>query len=86
MGGKPTPAATDFSRLPSRNLYAPGATVDAMEPTDTLIAFVVRVHWTGADEVTGVVERVRTGEKHRFHAVAEVGPLIAEMLREGDKP
>jgi len=42
--------------------------------------FIVRLDQDPTGRVTGVVERVRTGEKERFAAVQEVGPILAEML------
>ena len=42
--------------------------------------FIVRLDQAPTGRVTGVVERVRTGEKERFAAVQEVGPILAEML------
>ena len=42
--------------------------------------FIVRLTRHAAGEITGVVERVRTGEKERFAAVDEIGPILAEML------
>lgn len=38
-----------------------------------------------AGQLTGVVERVRTGEKHRFHDVEALGAVIRRMVR-GDDP
>jgi len=45
------------------------------------MAFVVRVDPGEEDRVSGIVERVKTGEKHRFHGAEAIGPLIAEMVR-----
>ena len=42
--------------------------------------FIVRVSRDGDGRVTGVVERVRTGEKVRVEALAEVGPALAALL------
>lgn len=44
------------------------------------VAFVVRVVTDQAGGLAGIVERVRTGEKERFHDAAAIGPLIARML------
>jgi len=44
------------------------------------VAFVVRVVPDEAGGLVGVIERVRTGEKERFHEAAAIGPLIARML------
>jgi hypothetical protein len=42
--------------------------------------FIVRLDRDPLGRVTGVVERVRTGEKARVEALADVGPLLAAML------
>jgi hypothetical protein len=42
--------------------------------------FIVRVDRDEAGRVTGVVERVRTGEKVRVEALADVGRILAAML------
>lgn len=42
--------------------------------------FIVRLTRHPAGQVSGVVERVRTGEKERFASVEEVGPILAGML------
>ena len=44
------------------------------------VAFVVRVVPDETGGLVGVIERVRTGEKERFHGAAAIGPLIARML------
>lgn len=43
-------------------------------------SFVVRVSRDGAGRLSGVVERVRTGEKRRFQDLDAVSRLIARML------
>jgi hypothetical protein len=48
--------------------------------------FIVRLARDPTGRVTGVVERVRTGEKERVAAVEEIGSILAEMLgREGSE-
>jgi hypothetical protein len=42
--------------------------------------FIVRLARVGADDVDGIVERVRTGEKARFRGLDELGPTIRRML------
>ena len=49
-------------------------------------AFVVRIARGDLGVFTGVVERVRTGEKRRFLDIATVGQVIAEMLGEAAPP
>ncbi len=44
------------------------------------ITFIVRLSRQPSGKVTGVVERVRTGEKVPVVAVEEVGAILAEML------
>jgi hypothetical protein len=42
--------------------------------------FIVRLTRDPTGRVTGVVERVRTGEKERVAAVEEIGQVLAAML------
>ena len=53
-----------------------------MEKTQPSITFVVRARVGDRGHVSGIVERVKTGEKHRFHGAEAIGPLIAEMVRQ----
>ena len=46
----------------------------------TPVTFIVRLFPDDDARVTGIVERVRTGEKERFYGVGAIGPLIAQML------
>ena len=48
--------------------------------TATPVTFIVRLFPDDDARVTGIVERVRTGEKERFYGVGAIGPLIAQML------
>lgn len=52
--------------------------------------FVVRLSRARGGRLDGVVERVRTGEKMRFHELDALGAVIAGMLadheRSGDTP
>jgi hypothetical protein len=45
--------------------------------------FIVRLARDPTGRVTGVVERVRTGEKQRVAAVEEIGSILATMLTRG---
>lgn len=54
-----------------------------METARASITFMVRVHFDTGERVTGIVERVRTGEKRRFHDAEAIGLLIAGMVRDG---
>lgn len=42
--------------------------------------FILRLDRDPRGQVTGVVERVRTGEKVRIDGLVDVGRLLAEML------
>lgn len=42
--------------------------------------FVVRIDRDDGGNVTGVIERVRTGEKEPFRGLESIGGLIARML------
>lgn len=46
--------------------------------------FIVRLDRDESDRVTAVVERVRTGEKARVDALADVGQVLAAMLARDD--
>jgi hypothetical protein len=46
--------------------------------------FIVRLARDAAGKVTGVVERVRNGQKERFTALEEVGAIVAQMLAEDE--
>jgi hypothetical protein len=49
--------------------------------------FVVRIDQHDGGNVTGVIERVRTGEKEPFRGLESIGGLIARMLEaEGGPP
>ena len=45
-----------------------------------LAVFIVRLARGPTGRVTGVVERVRTGEKARVAAMEEIGQVLAAML------
>ena len=49
------------------------------------LTFIVRVTPADADQLTGTVERVRTGEKQRFIGLEGLGALIAGMVGEATK-
>ncbi len=46
--------------------------------------FIVRLDRDGLGRVTGVVERVRTGEKAKVDGLEDVGGLLAAMLARGE--
>lgn len=47
----------------------------------TSVTLIVRLSVDAAGRLTGVVERVRTGEKQRFHGVEALGPLVERMAK-----
>jgi hypothetical protein len=47
------------------------------------MTFVVRLQRTPDDEIAGVVERVRTGEKARFRGMEMIADAIVRMLSNG---
>jgi hypothetical protein len=51
-----------------------------METFPLTSTFIVRVTLGGPAGLSGVVERPRTGEKHRFDTLEALGVLIARML------
>jgi len=46
----------------------------------TTLSFIVRLSVESSGEVTGVVERVATGEKVRFVGYEGVSPVIAKLV------
>ena len=59
-----------------------------MEPTERLgeyTTFIVRVWQDDAGRLSGVVERVRTGEKVQFHGLETVGRAVASLLSAGSE-
>jgi len=44
------------------------------------MTFIVRVSQDEAGRLTGIVERVRTGEKERVQGVEDIGQVIACMV------
>jgi hypothetical protein len=49
-------------------------------------AFIVRITGTRAEGYAGIVERVRTGEKHRFQGLETLGGLIGRLVTEPQDP
>jgi hypothetical protein len=47
------------------------------------LTFVVRLVRDAGGHVTGIVERVRTGEKERVQRIAAISRVIARMLARG---
>jgi hypothetical protein len=45
-----------------------------------MTTFVLRLEVDDIGEVTGIVERVRSGEKQRFHGYAMLGEVIRCMV------
>jgi hypothetical protein len=57
-----------------------------MEPTEDLgeyTTLIVRVRQDDAGQMSGVVERVRTGEKVQFHGLETVGRAVSSLLPTG---
>jgi hypothetical protein len=50
------------------------------EPMGSSVTFVVRVARDPDGRLAGVVERVGTGEKHRFEDSGAIGRLIQQMF------
>lgn len=49
-------------------------------PAASSTTFIVRLARAEAGQLTGVVERVRTGEKARFDGVEGIAAVIARMV------
>jgi hypothetical protein len=57
-----------------------------MEPLEDLgeyTTLIVRIRQDDAGRLSGVLERVRTGEKVRFHGLETLGRAIASLLATG---
>jgi hypothetical protein len=52
----------------------------AGQAPDASVTFVVRVRRHGPGQLSGVVERVRTGEKRVFRDGESLGALIGQMV------
>ena len=50
------------------------------EAMPSSVTFVVRATRQPDGRLAGVVERVRTGEKHRFDEPAAIGRLVEQMV------
>src|SRR4029450_4560444 len=61
------------------SLLPPPGTPRPMEELQHPHTFIVRLTRGDGGVVSGVVERVRTGEKQRFHSLAVLADVIAEM-------
>ena len=46
------------------------------------MTFIVRLTGRGESGPTGVVERVKTGEKHRFLGTDAIGPLLTRLIND----
>ena len=80
-------ASADPSRR-ARDSTGGRALLDGRSPIAELLTFIVRVS-DGPDHLSGVIERVRTGEKVRFATAEAIGLLIARIVaaeREADAP
>jgi hypothetical protein len=56
-----------------------------MEQAAYPLTFVVRLMPGDSGVLSGVVERVRTGEKQRFHSLAVLAEVIAAMAERETK-
>lgn len=50
------------------------------------MTFIVRLARDEAGRVTGIVERVRTGQKERFEGLGAIAPLLARMFHSEPHP
>jgi hypothetical protein len=56
-----------------------------MDLPQRTLTFIIRFGVDPAGQVTGVVERVSTGQKCRFHGFAEISLLMERMAREEEE-
>ena len=59
---------------------------EATDQVPTRTAFIVRLGRDATGQFEGIVERARTGEKHRFHGLETLGSLIAGMAAATEPP
>ncbi len=57
-----------------------------MDGTEASITLIVRVRLGPAGQISGIVERVKTGEKRSFRGTGRIGGLIVQMLRRESRP
>jgi hypothetical protein len=65
-----------------------GNSSGGMEPTEHLgdyMTFIVRIRQDDAGRLSGVLERVRTGEKVQFHGLETLSSAIASLLPTADE-
>jgi hypothetical protein len=55
-----------------------------MNDAETATGFVVWITREAEGRLSGIVERVRTGEKHRFQGLDTLGALIDRMMNGAD--
>ena len=48
------------------------------------MTFIVRLSTDADGRITGIVERVRNGQKERFHGLDAIASLLARMARAED--
>ena len=51
-----------------------------MDSAGRKVTFVLRLSLGVGGQVTGVIERVSTGEKQQIHGIEAIGPVIAGMV------
>jgi hypothetical protein len=51
-----------------------------MEPVPPLTSLVVRIARSDTGALTGTVERVRTGDKHRFESAEDLLRVVTAMI------
>jgi hypothetical protein len=51
-----------------------------MDGTEPVVSFIVRASLDAGDGLSGVVERVRTGEKRRFTGAEAMADAIVRMM------
>lgn len=67
--------------VPGDVLVTPAVYSGSMQSEPSSTTFIVRVTVTEDGVVNGIVERPKTGEKHRFHGAEALGGLIALLAK-----
>ena len=82
---KETHESRDLGALSQRSHRPPvlaRLTMNSGLDPDRRHTFVIHVTTRGADELTGLIHNVRTGEKRRFERVADLGTAIESMVQD----
>ena len=81
LGPGSTGAFHVFFTLPPTKVTTPAPYHEHMESTEPVVSFIVRASLDAGRGLSGVVERVRTGEKRRFTGAEAMAEAIVKMMQ-----